>query len=249
MGGDFNAYVDSYNSEVKAAPLVSVNHPLERMTTGMTFTAEAIYHLSDSFGIGVGSGFISASKTSTLMATLFIFNYAETLHPQISAVPLTLNLHYFQPIGSRVNFHAFVGPALYFSKVIYERRLNFPAELVNVLDSFKPEGTTALGFQGGLGLEIKLSDRVFLLAEACGRMLRISGLTGQETGSGTVGGLPLNAVRTSTLWYYESYGLAGTDINLSMETDRPSPLFARNVREAAFSLGGITFQAGLRIRL
>jgi hypothetical protein len=248
MGGDYNAYIDNLNSQYNLSPLFVSQRP-ERMTQGMTFGGEVLYHFSDAFGIGLGTGFISASSESTLLASLGIFTMTQTFNPQITAVPLTLNLHYFLPISSRLNFHAFLGPGLYFSNVTYGFTIKVPAELDSILDTFKPEGKAVLGFQGGLGLELRLNERVFLVVDAGGRMVRISGLTGQEEASGIIGGFPLHVVRTSTLWYYEENMAGITAIYLDIEQSQPSSPLVRNVREGAFSLGGFTFQAGLRIKL
>jgi hypothetical protein len=242
LGGDYNKIVEGtndFNEEVNATSLIKT------LNLGMTFQGEVIYQLTENIGVGLGAGYISASNEGTFEES----SLQQIYTPNVTAIPVTLNFHYFMPIGSNVNFHFFVGPGIYFAKVKFSDELIYPPFAVDLTTDFQPESKTVFGFQGGLGLELGLSPNLFFVLDAMGRMVNISDLTGPWTMSGTLLGFSVNASGTGTFWYEEF--LYGGDYYAGYEiaSSKPSGTGLRNVKEGSFSLTGVTVQAGFRITL
>ena len=209
---------------------------------GWNAGAEAIMLFTDSLGIGLGVGYISASNESTMSGILVgVIAYADTYRPTISAVPITLNFHYFLPIGPAMNVHFFAGPGFYFGSVKFEEEASIPLFVTDVTMSFKPESSTAFGFQGGLGLEIGLSSNIFLVLDVQGRVASFSELKGPLTMTGTMLGVPVSFSGTVTLWYFEN-----PYAHFDFAATQPTGI---GVHAASFSLSGVSAQLGLRIAL
>jgi outer membrane protein W len=247
MGGNWNDVVEGQNAFYQDV-LTSVSTPLDKLSMGLTFEGEIIYHVTENVGIGVGSGYITASKDSTLDGDLLGFPFSLNLKPSVTAIPVMLNLHYFLPISPSMNVHFYVGPGIYFSTVKLDDNLVFPGLAINALETFRPESKTAFGVQGGIGLELAVSTNVFLVLDAQGRFVDISDLVGDLTESGTVLGIPINATYTNQkYWYYESLSGGTYYGTFAFNDTQPSGTGIRNVKDGAFSLTGVTFQAGFRV--
>jgi hypothetical protein len=249
MGGDYNEIVQGRNDSFHSESGFAVSQELKKLRLGWNAGAEFIVNLTDRLGLGLGVGYISASNESTLAGTAGGVSLAMTYRPSISAVPITLNLHYFLPIGPAMNVHFFAGPGFYFGSIKYENEVSVPFLASDLTTSIKPDGPTAFGVQGGLGLEIGLSGNIFLVFDVQGRVASFKDLKGPWTETGTVFGLTVNNSGTGTIWYEEvlnggTYYAAGV-----IDDTQPSGTGLRNVHSASFSLSGVSAQLGFRIAL
>lgn len=250
MGGNYNDAVAGLNAQL-AAEATTVSSTLEKLSLGMTLEGELIYQFTENVGIGVGSGFISASNDSTRGGNVGIFDFTQTLRPTVTAIPVTLNLHFFLPLGPRANLHLFAGPGVYFSTIKLDDQYSVPLLTWNSTGAFRPESKTAFGVQGGLGLELGITPRLYLVVDAQGRWVNISDLVGTLTLTGTgPGGIPVNMAFNNLKFWYEEAEFVGTYYaNYEITDVPPGGAGIRNVKDGAFSLSGVTFQAGFRIRL
>ncbi len=247
MGGNWNDIIEGENA-LYLHLLGSTSSNFEKLSMGLTFEGELIYHVTENVGIGVGSGFITASKDSTLEGTLLGFPLTIGLKPTVTAIPIMLNLHYFLPVSPTMNVHFWAGPGLYLATVKLDNTLVYPGLLIDTLTTFRPESKAAFGVQGGIGLELAVGSNVFLVLDAQGRFVNISDLVGDVVTTGTVFGFTVNQTDTNqTLWYGE-FNTGGTFYaEYDLDTTQPSGSGVRNVKEGAFGLTGVTFQAGFRI--
>jgi len=250
MGGDYNDIIQGRTDDYRSEPTLSVSSDLKKLTLGWNAGAEAIMLFTDSLGVGLGIGYISASNESTMSGTLLgVIAMADTYRPTISAVPITLNFHYFLPIGPTMNVHFFAGPGLYFGSVKFENEVSISLFATDTTISMKPESSTAFGFQGGLGLEIGLSSNIFLALDVQGRVASFSELKGPWTATGTLLGVPVSFSGTGTLWYRETPNSGTYYANWDISTTQPTGIGNRNVHAASFSLSGVSAQLGFRIAL
>ncbi|MCJ7612840.1 MAG: porin family protein [Candidatus Aminicenantes bacterium] len=250
MGGDYNDIIQGRTDYYHSEPNLSISSDLKKLNLSWNAGAEAIMLFTDSLGVGLGVGYISASNESTMSGTLLgIIALADTYRPTISAVPITLNFHFFLPIGPAMNVHFFAGPGVYFGSVKFENEVSIPLFVTDTTISIKPEGSTAFGFQGGLGLEIGLSGNIFLTLDVQGRVASFSELKGPWTATGTFIGVPISLSGTGTLWYTETPNSGTYYANWDIAATQPTGIGVQNVHAASFSLSGVSAQLGFRIAL
>lgn len=249
IGGDYNDIIQGRTDYYNSLAGVTISSDLKKLNLGWNAGAEAIMLFTDSLGIGLGVGYISASNESTLSASEGMIALDDTYRPTISAVPITLNFHYFLPIGPSMNVHFFAGPGLYFGSVKFENEFSVPILATDIIESIKPDSQTAFGFQGGLGLEFGLSSNLFLVFDVQGRYVSFSELKGPWTMTGEVFGVPLNLSGTGTLWYTEILESGTYNASWAVNSTQPTGFGYRNVRAASFSLSGVSAQLGIRIAI
>jgi opacity protein-like surface antigen len=251
FGGDYNAAVQGQNDYYNAIPSIIINSERSKLSLGLDFGAEFILQFTDSMGVGLGLGYITASNDSTLAAHYGPIGISGNYKPSVSVVPFTLNFHYFLPLGSSLRLHFFGGPGLYLASIKYDSTVIITMgaiEGAKGVQTFTPDNKLAFGFQGGFGIEFGLSRNIALLLDVAGRYLSISNISGPGTLDGHEGIIPFHIVGTGTLYYYE-YTVGGNYYGtLTISDTVPSGVNIRNVREASISLSGIQFQTGIRIR-
>ena len=245
MGGDYNQIVQGVNDFWHASSGVTVSSDLKKLSMGWNFGAEFIYNFTDQMGLGLGVGYITASNESTIAMSLGAATQSYTYRPSASVIPITLNFHYFLPIGDTMKIHFSAGPGLYISTFTFENQWELPILLIDLTQIFSPDGVKAFGFQGGLGLEIDLSPGISLCVDVLGRMANMSGLTGGWTVAGTIFGIPVSDSGTGTLYYYESGGYPSGTIDDTL----PSGSGISSAREASVSLSGVCALVGLKINI
>jgi len=247
FGGDYNKIVADQNAYAATLPGITVASEYSKLGMGFDFGAEFILQFTDSMGIGLGAGYITASNESTLQITSGVVSLTQTYTPSVSAIPLTLNFHFFLPLGSTLRLHFFAGPGLYITTVKFDATYVLSALAINLTQKFTPDTKLVFGFQGGLGIEFGLSRNIALLLDMAGRYVSVSGLTGPMDTAGTVFGIPVHTTETGTFYYAEANS-GGTYYAYQIVDDTmPSGASIRNAREGSFSLSGIQFQTGIRI--
>jgi hypothetical protein len=249
MGGDYNTIVADQNALAHTLTGSTVDTEFSKLGMGLDFGGEFILLFTDSMGIGLGAGYITASKESTLGLHDGAFSWSRTYTPSVSAIPFTLNFHFFLPLGSSLRLHFFAGPGLYLTTVKFDDNTTIPTWLTNYTQSFTPDSKLVFGFQGGLGIEIGLSRNIALLLDTAGRYVNISGLTGPWELTGTFLSLPIppGTTGTGTFYYAEAQDGGVYYAYQTVRTTVPSGPTIRNAREGSFSLSGIQFQTGIRI--
>jgi hypothetical protein len=164
------------------------------------FRAELMFRITRNFAFSVGSGYISAKNPGSYTMDFNsaedygdIYHYEDHEHANysqkgtLSAIPITLDAYIFLPIGKKETFTVFahIGAGYYFGRL----RLNLDVDgTMNYIDTTSGELTyqrdstqnlqmtqktnsSSLGFQAGLGFDIKLTRFLSIGAEAYGRQV------------------------------------------------------------------------------
>jgi len=228
------------------------------------FEAELSIRISSRFDLALGTGYISGSRkddfqTAGRFPIFFQFDADDVLYefdiePKVRAIPLKLGLYYSRALTPRIDLLLNGGLGLHFSKVnlvkrndIHYLNANTIPEMPYVVSQYDVRGT-GLGFQGGVGLEYRLTRGVFLVLDVQGRYARVSKLSGTRTygffnyhnaepQGGTEEGTLYVGTRDMTA---EGYGDDCPDLAVSS-----SPTMKR----ASLDLSGVSLRAGFRIKL
>ena len=199
---------------------------------GMDFGGEFLIQFNPSFALGLGAGYISLSKSSSLT---FEGSSTYTWNPKVSAIPITATFYYFLPSTSTMKFFLDAGVGYYVgAKYTDTQHIIFFSAYDDMLDM----SGSGFGFHGGLGLQIDFSPQIALLLEARGRYASLKGFTGTET---STGGSPF----TGTLYYEEAqiFGTAYLPVT-TVDTSVPSGTGVRNGREATIDFSGFSALIG-----
>jgi opacity protein-like surface antigen len=148
---------------------------------GFDFGGDFILQFTPQLGIGIGSGYITASKTFSINHTHPIFE--DVLYKSettIGAIPIRLSFYYFLPAGSMFNIYFHAGAGYYLASLNY----HFRAENSFYFEDAKFDAKgSGLGFHGGAGLEIAFSPMVSFFIDLTGRYVAISNFKGDVTSS------------------------------------------------------------------
>ena len=200
MGGGYNRIVQGKNDLYRGTPGTLVSSELENLSLGWSFGEELIYNFTDRLGVGLGIGYFAASNTSRLamiygVSSPYPLNIANRFSPSVSAIPVTLDLHYFLPIGDGWKLHFSTGLGLYYTifdlETHYTVGYSSSADLTDELYGFTPHGVTAFGLQGSFGIEIALGSGISLCFDVLGRMVKAAGFEGPVSVKSSVGGRPV----------------------------------------------------------
>ncbi len=159
MGGDYNTAVADQNAYAHTLTGATVDSEFSKLGMGLDFGGEFILLFTDSMGIGLGAGYITASDDSTLQMHSGAIIVSDRFAPSVSAIPFTLNFHYFLPLGSSMRLHFFGGPGLYLTTVKFDYTGIFNLLGINLTTNFTPDTKLVFGFQGGLLQDQGLSAR------------------------------------------------------------------------------------------
>jgi len=218
IGGGYNRIVQGKNELYRETPGTSVSSELENLSLGWSFGEELIYNFTDRLGVGLGIGYFAASNTSRLamiygVSSPYPLNIANRFSPSVSAIPVTLDLHYFLPIGDGWKLHFSTGLGLYYTifdlETHYTVGYSSSADLTEELYGFTPHGVTAFGLQGSLGIEIGLGSGISLCFDVLGRMVKAAGFEGPVSVKSSVGGRPVDRGNSTPQFPVPSIDLGG----------------------------------------
>jgi hypothetical protein len=240
MGGDYNKSMDGWRDYEKSVlgPTETLVDNLNKLGLGFQFGGELMYELSPSLAAGIEAGYLSASVESWFSRDWH--NYKLTLILTLSAIPITLNIHYFMPFGSNLKLHAVAGAGACLSSLNYKYDIQDSFSPYN--GTWKPETKIVFGAKAGVGIELALSGNIALTFDVIGRYAEVKGFRGAYSGD-------YNGVQKSgtvTLFYYD---FLGTYPLVGLWETPPSGAAYQNVREAKFSLSGVLALIGLRVNL
>jgi hypothetical protein len=157
----------------------------EPVHLGMDFGGELLLQFNPQIALGLGVGFLQASRSSSLVLSYAGEDYPESWSPKISAVPITLSLHYFVPLSGKIKLSLDAGMGYYFGKCTDTQHIIFIIEFDRTYDTT----ASGVGFHGGLGLEIPVAPSVSIVFEARGRFAKLGGFKGTvESDSSTTTG-------------------------------------------------------------
>jgi hypothetical protein len=255
LSGGMTYLLDSdYNQGVRGAyeyysdNFSGVSGQYHAFHLGLHFGGEVIVALGPRFGIGLGVGYIRASRQSAFGYEWWDFSEEESYKPTLSIVPLSLNLHYALPLGGPFVIDIYGGPGYYIASFQHEGTLTSNFFGYEETTTFKAQ-KGVVGGQGGIGLEFQMNSVLGLVVQAEGRLARISDPTGDWTDQ--VDTLLVSwreQGRGRVFWCYD-IGAGGTDYpRIAFSKTQPSDILFSNIRKGSINLSGISAMAGLKIR-
>ena len=215
-----------------------------------------------------------------------IDNYSEEPSYKLVAIPVTLNIYYFMPFSKKVEAFFVGGIGYYFGTLTYDNPYQSDIDykedyysaaddtyLFSWVEDDLDEGTgtykatcNTIGFHGGMGVDIKLSSNISLVAEGIYRYVKFNDWEGSWSDEWTyddrwgwsdaVEGYDEASGSASDewsgkIWYYDEY--ENSDIGkwykkMELPDRDPMPLEGKikNVRQAEINLNGFSLRIGIK---
>jgi hypothetical protein len=216
---------------------------------GMDFGGEIVYYFGAKLGIGLGVGYFRHAKESAVSYDIGPVGIKQTLSPKFKVIPITANLHYLLTLGPRVRIDLSAGAGYYLTTLDWENRMDI--EIMGFSDYFdytfkSTKGT--IGFQGGVGLEVKIAPKLALVWTVLGRYASLSELKGDWTDKGE--GDLFSYSETGSghyAWYYDlKYG-GKTYSQIIFDSDKPAGPDHSDARYAKIGLTGFITALGIKL--
>ncbi len=214
---------------------------VQPLRSGYELGGDIVYYFAGRLGIGAGGTLARVNKTNT---QLFSFgndphDFAMRVVPQIDILSFRLGLFYALPINRLLTVCFNVGPAYYSVDYKYTGNIQEANYTYGLSQMAKANDW---GVQGGIGLEIRMNQRLGFIIEAQGRYAKISGFDGEEELYEYLGGPISKSGKNGTLYYLEEEGYP------RLEIFSEAPVEGFNSREAVFDFTGVSFRAGLNFK-
>ncbi len=208
--------------------------------------ADLIFHLTPSFGIGVGAGYIRASKISTWATRWDGGSENDTTTLTLSAIPVRFGLYYFAELGSSLEGYLSFTPAYYRATA---RELDDYQSQDAVVGAYQQHRASDVrsgrfGMEGTVGLRYHLGPRLSFYSEIGARYAEIHSLKGSYSVSDSDG---WSEKYQGTLYYYRTLNTWNDKwvSHVGVEQAAPPTTTTRlDVREATLNLSGVAFAAG-----
>lgn len=244
-GGDLNTglkgFADSAIYEFANSGYSHSGGEYQDMNWGAEAGGELVFQFSRNFGLGVGADYSQAAKSSTVSlmgfdTVKFIFN------PKANVIPIKVELIFFLPLSNAFRISLSAGPEYYLASVRADIRREYPASWLEWNQEADGQG---IGFQGGIGLEIRLSRRISLLIEGKGRYAKIKEFKGTKsiiTSSG------YQEEQEGTLYYWTDNYTFKPFPYIFIESSFPSEPWQQDVRKAEVDFSGGSIRGGIVFR-
>jgi hypothetical protein len=252
MRNDFNDHMQSYNDFYNDASFFTVGSEFELIKMGMDLSGEILVSPMPNFSIGIGAGYLSAGKESTLEISHNSYSADLTFHPSFSIIPITLSFYFGPPLGSSVAVVLNAGFGYYLGTVNYDvfHESQSGGYSYENLEAWSAK-SNALGFHGGIDLEFGIARNLAFIVGAKGRYAILTDLTGdlEYEYDTSYGYSDSGTVKDLTLWFGDNQDSpTGKKYPmLALSDSKPSGTLWSNVRKAEVNLSGIVFQAGIKV--
>lgn len=209
---------------------------------GLDAGGELIIYFSPVVGIGFGSGYIEAKRTTTIDLTKPGESALISMKPKAQAIPIRASLYLSVPLGGYANLTFHGGAGYYLAKFTSVLRIEEGSDWLQYEQEAKGKD---IGFHGGLGLEINLTPHFGLFVEGLARYAKIGKFEGTFTSSMT----GHSESESGKLYYFKetASGLGTFPIVLVLE-EAPEGVDISDVREAKIDFSGFTARAGIILR-
>lgn len=203
--------------------------------------ADIIYDLSPKIGIGIGVGYIhTLGIDSFRYSELKVYQNSMTSATDLTIVTLRLGAFYALPLGRLLNLRLNAGPAIFITNLEYSRN----AQGLNFEENYTLMGkTTALGFQGGAALEVRIIERASLFFKVQGRAAKLANFKGSEHLVGRENDLPIPPFTKEGILYFVP---ENPYPRLAVFPEGSSD--ALGARKAVLDFTGVDILAGLHVR-
>jgi len=244
-GGDFKTGIQGMyewgRQSIVSAGLTLGESDERPLSSGYELGGDIVYYFAGRLGIGAGGTLARVNKTNEQL-----FSYGADPHdwamravPQIDILSFRLGLFYSLPINRLLTVCLNVGPAYYSVDYKYSGSIQEANYTYGLSQMAKAKDW---GIQGGIGLEIRMNQRMGFIIEAQGRYAKISGFDGEEELYEYLGGPVSKSGKNGTLYYVEEEGYP------RLEIFPEAPVEGFNSREAVFDFTGVSFRAGLNFK-
>jgi len=221
---------------------------------GVSFSGEFIYYPWPHFGIGIGGGYLQHVQESTVSHSIGLLgsmNTTETIKPQISAIPITLNLHWLIFLSSRLHLDVSAGAGYYSTTLKWNYTNVYSVANLSGSEQYTFEAKKGgIGYQAGLGLEFSVSSRIAVVLNVSGRSASIGPFTGGTwTGQGRGDFAVFNTSGSDhSFWFYDWQVGNRLYPLIAFQADQPGGYNSvNNARTANVDLTGVTATIGLRL--
>jgi len=216
----------------------------ESFKKGFDVTGDVIYYVKPQLGIGLGIGFMRATGTNFLDVSGKDIPWSAQLGSRlrIDVVPIRLGLYFTLPVHRLFSITFNGGPSLYLTQYSYF----FETDWENTNSLFHKANAKNLGFHGGIGLEVSLTQQASFLIEGQGRYAKISNYTGkliltEYVVSDDFVGYDRSEVK-GTLYYLEGEKFP----SLVISDEEPSGF--TTIRKAVFDFSGFSLRVGVIVK-
>ena len=258
VGGDLNKTIQGL-SDLRR-DLDGAAGELSPVHWGMNFEVEFIHYYTPNIGLGLGVGYFRASKQSGPSSSEFdvpgVFSMGSqySIKPEISAVPITLNIHYLLAAGSKLRFDFHAGIGYYLTKLDFSGKDVLHDSFFDQISEHWTEDTTfsstkgGLGFQAGVGFEFVVGPRLAIVCDIFGRWATVSSFKGRyaykESGDYTWE----ESASDYYFWLYEERFDSSTYAQYDFYTEKPEGEGITNARQGSVDLTGFGITLGFRIK-
>jgi len=217
-----------------------VSSEKKSLRSGSEITGDIVYYFTPKLGLGIGGGWLRTRRNSVFRfgAPGAMVNYTMVGAPKMDVTSVRLGLFYTLPLSRFLAVCFNAGPAYYFAHFQFGRSFQTSTDTDSILQNVKARDW---GLEGGIGLEIRMNQRLAFILEAQGRYAKISGFEGKEEIYKVIGGPVFSTEEKGTLFYVEGEKYPRLDI-FACGTQ------AGGYREAILDLTGVSLQAGLNFK-
>jgi hypothetical protein len=244
-GGDFKTGIQGMY-DLGGHRIVSAGYTLgtrekHLFSSGYELGGDLVYYFAGRLGIGVGGTLTRVNKTNEQLFRLgaVLLDYPMRVVPHTDIFSLRIGVFYAIPLNSLLTACFNAGPAFYSADYKCNWGAQTPGYAYSVSQRAKAK---EWGVQGGIGLEVRMNERLAFILEAQGRFAKISGFEGEESLYENLGGPVFTSDTTGTLYYVEKEGFP------RLEVFPAAPAVGLDGHEAVFDFSGISLRAGLNFK-
>jgi hypothetical protein len=245
-GSDFNAFARGQNA-LFALWYTDVRGSRTEFGSAPLLQGEAVYFFSRNWGLGLGLGAFQMSPNDSL--TFLSSNEPGEIQfrSMLTVIPVILNLHYRSRIAPRLALDGYAGIGVYTSRLdLFEKRL-LQSGVHYFTSDFQGDFRGAFGFQGGIGIEYDLFSRFAIFFSGGLRVSSYGPISGRARINLVDPSVSQRDLRMSgDFFFFEYYSYPYIVFGQAAPGGDEG---IRNIRKAEISLSGISFSAGIRMRI
>ena len=218
-----------------------VSSEKKSLRSGSEFSGDIVYYFTPKLGLGIGGGWLRTRRTSLfrLSEPRAMVNYTMMGARMMAILSLRLGLFYKLLFNRFLALCFNAGPAYYSADFQFGRSFQTLTDTNSILQKVKARDW---GLEGGIGLEIRMNQRLAFILEAQGRYAKISGFEGNEEIYKVLGGPVFTTVENGTLLYVEG------EKHPRLGIFPGGPPAGVTTKQAVLDLTGVSLQAGLNFK-
>jgi len=213
-----------------------------KLHSGVFASPDFAFHISPRLSVGIGGEYFHARNVDTfLFMEHGAFRSADSASI-LKAFVIRPSVYFMLPLNDSLSIRVAGGPIFVRMNFIYERNYSTSYLATTVSDSLRLAAEdSAIGFQAGAALEVRISERIGFFLGAHGRYARATMFEGYEKRLRFKDGIDdSEPQRTGLLSFAHRDGFPVLTVAADASSSDP--------KNAAFDLSGIGFSAGMRIR-